>query len=114
MALDVSKELHAGHEAAVEAWAESRCDEFESGRYEAVAAALRSAGDYDKAKECVGSMEHDRDCMSPKGSELQWTVDGANAILALRCCTQSDRHEDFYAHRSAETRAGLRFVTCTL
>ena len=27
---------------------------------------------------------------------MRWNVDGANAILGLRCCTQSDRYEDFW------------------
>ena len=124
---DVSKQLHAGREAAIEAWAEARCDELESGRFEAVLAVLRSADGSDKAQECVGYMERNRDrmryadfraaglcvgsgvvesaCKSIVGTRLKrsgmhWTVDGANEILALRCCTQSDRYEDFWAHRS--------------
>ena len=127
---DVSKELHAGHEAAIEAWAEARCQELDSGRFEAVLAALRSAGDCHKASDCVRYMERNRDrmryaefraaglcvgsgvvesaCKSIVGmrlkrSGMRWNVDGANAILALRCCTQSDRYEDFWAHRSAAT-----------
>ncbi|MXY67801.1 MAG: hypothetical protein F4Y47_04495 [Acidobacteriia bacterium] len=103
---------------------------LESGRFEAVLAALRSAADSDKAQECVGYMERNRDrmryaefraaglcvgsgvvesaCKSIVGMRLKrsgmhWTVDGANYILALRCCIQSDRYEDFGAHRSTET-----------
>jgi hypothetical protein len=36
-----------------------------------------------------------------KQSGMQWTVDGANSILALRCCISSQRWEDFWAHRAA-------------
>ena len=127
---DVSKELHAGHEAAIEAWAEARCEELDSGRFEAVLAALRSVGDCPKASDCVRYMERNRDrmryaefraaglcvgsgvvesaCKSIVGmrlkrSGMRWNVDGANAILGLRCCTQSNRYEDFWAHRSAAT-----------
>jgi hypothetical protein len=33
-----------------------------------------------------------------------WTVRGANAIIALRCCKLSARFEDFWERR-AETKA---------
>jgi hypothetical protein len=36
-----------------------------------------------------------------KQSGMQWTVDGANSILALRCCIFSHRWEDFWAYRAA-------------
>ena len=60
---DVSKQLHAGHEAAIEAWAEARCEELDSGRFDAVLAALRSVGDCQKASECVRYMGRNRDRM---------------------------------------------------
>ncbi len=34
-----------------------------------------------------------------KRSGMYWTVDGANAILALRCCVLSGNYEDFWADR---------------
>ena len=45
----------------MEASAEARCGELGSGRFEGVLAAQRSAGDYHKAKECVGHMDRNRD-----------------------------------------------------
>jgi hypothetical protein len=32
---------------------------------------------------------------------MEWTVKGANAIIALRCVTLSDRFEDFWESRAA-------------
>lgn len=34
-----------------------------------------------------------------KQSGMRWSVRGANAIIALRCCLMSDRFEDFWASR---------------
>ena len=125
---DVSKALHDGNEAAIKAWAEDRCDELKGGRFEAALAALRTANACEKARQCVAYMERNRErmryaefraaglcvgsgvvesgCKSIVGTRLKrsgmrWTVDGANAILALRCCTKSGRYEDFWAYRSA-------------
>jgi hypothetical protein len=36
-----------------------------------------------------------------KQSGMRWSVRGANAIIALRCCLMSDRFEDFWAARTA-------------
>lgn len=36
-----------------------------------------------------------------KQSGMRWTVDHANAIIALRCCQLSGRWEEFWEHRSA-------------
>ena len=35
-----------------------------------------------------------------KQSGMRWTKDGADAILALRCCVLSGRYEDFWEWRS--------------
>lgn len=35
-----------------------------------------------------------------KQSGMRWTVRGANAIIALRCCQKSNRWEDFWANRA--------------
>ena len=34
-----------------------------------------------------------------KQSGMFWTVEGANAIVALRCCMLNDRFEDYWAER---------------
>ena len=36
-----------------------------------------------------------------KRAGMRWTVAGANAILALRCCILSGRFEDFWERRAA-------------
>ena len=33
-------------------------------------------------------------------SGMHWTVQGANAIAALRCCILSGLYEDFWAYRT--------------
>ena len=35
-----------------------------------------------------------------KGAGMHWTVEGADAIPALRCCHLNSRFEDFWEHRS--------------
>lgn len=37
-----------------------------------------------------------------KQSGMRWTVRGANAIIALRCCQISGRWEEFWENRAAE------------
>ena len=36
-----------------------------------------------------------------KRGGMHWTVDGANAIIALKCCLLSGRFEDFWDQRAA-------------
>jgi hypothetical protein len=36
-----------------------------------------------------------------KRTGAHWTISGANAIIALRCCKLSGRFEDFWERRSA-------------
>ena len=35
-----------------------------------------------------------------KGSGMFWTVDGANAIIALRCTQLSNRFDDYWEQRA--------------
>jgi hypothetical protein len=39
-----------------------------------------------------------------KRSGMHWTLNGSNAIIALRCCRLSGRFQDFWERRS-EARA---------
>jgi len=53
----------------------------------------------------VGSGVVEAGCKTVIGARLKrsgsfWTVDGANAIIALRCCRLSRRFEDYWASRS--------------
>ena len=55
---------------------------------------------------CIGSGVVEAGCKSAVGTRLKrsgmhWSVAGANAILALRCCLLSGRFEDLWADRSA-------------
>jgi len=43
-----------------------------------------------------------------KRAGMHWTVAGADAIIALRCCKLSGRFEDFWERRSATAAAGAR------
>ncbi len=40
-----------------------------------------------------------------KRAGMHWAVAGADAIVALRCCTLNGRFEDFWERRSAAARA---------
>ena len=100
----------------VSAWAEARCTELEQGRLDELLDALRSAASCEEARRCCEYIERNRDrmryrdfraaglcigsgvveagCKTVVGNRLKragmhWTVQGANAILALRCCMLS-------------------------
>ena len=54
----------------------------------------------------VGSGVIEAGCKTVIGSRLKksgmfWTVRGANAIIALRCCHLNGRFEDYWEHRLA-------------
>jgi hypothetical protein len=53
----------------------------------------------------VGSGVIEAGCKTVIGARLKrsgmfWTVRGANAIIALRCCRLSNRFEDYWESRS--------------
>ena len=55
---------------------------------------------------CVSSGVVEAGCKHTIGARLKragmhWTVAGANAIIALRCCKLSGRFEDFWERRAA-------------
>lgn len=61
--------------------------------------------EYRKMKFFVGSGVVEAGCRTVIGERLKqsgmrWSVRGANAILALRCCIMSGRFEDFWASRT--------------
>ncbi len=54
----------------------------------------------------VGSGVIEAGCKTVIGSRLKqsgmfWTVQGANAIIALRCCLLNGRFEDYWEERRA-------------
>ena len=128
---DVGKALFGDDKGRVEGWAEARCEELESGRLEAVRAALESVAPVcEQARQCGGYIAHNRErmrypefrrqglcvgsgvveagCktaigMRLKRSGMRWTVAGANAVISLRCCKLSGRYEDFWETHAAPT-----------
>jgi hypothetical protein len=72
--------------------------------FENNAAQMRYA-DYRQKKFFVGSGVVEAGCRTVIGERLKqsgmrWSVRGANAIIALRCCILSGRFEDFWASRA--------------
>ena len=54
----------------------------------------------------VGSGVIEAGCKTVMGSRLKrsgmfWTVRGANAVIALRCCRHSRRFDDYWEYRRA-------------
>jgi len=77
----------------------------ELGYFENNAPQMRYA-DYRAKQYFVGSGVVEAGCRTVIGQRLKqsgmrWSVRGANAIIALRCCIMSDRFEDFWAARSS-------------
>ncbi len=129
---DVAKSIYGAGSDLGKQWARARYDELDAGDIEAVLSALRvhSPTD-DEARKCVGYVDGNRarmryaefreaglctstgvveaGCKTAIGTRckragMHWTVAGADAIIALRCCKLSGRYEDFWERRSA-TRA---------
>ena len=125
----VAKSIYGAGSDLGAQWAHARYDELDAGDIEAVLSALRvhSPKD-DEARTCVGYVDGNRArmryaefraaglCTSTgvveagcktaiatrcKRAGMHWTVAGADAIIALRCCKLSARFEDFWERRSA-------------
>lgn len=116
------------------AWARSRCEEMDEGRIDALIAAVsehtgrseearRCAGYFSANRHrmdyptfealglCVGSGVVEAGCKTAVGVRLKragmrWSVRGANAIAALRCCRLSGRYDDFWRWRADLDTAG--------
>ena len=124
---EVAKLLFAHDKALVEPWAHARCDDLEQGRLDGLLATLRAhAGTCEEAGKCANYIDKNRErmryadfrakglCVGSgvvesgcrtivgrlKRSGMYWSVSGANAILALRCCVLSGNYEDFWAERT--------------
>lgn len=126
----VSKEIYgSGSDLATE-WAHQRYEELDAGRLDELLQALqRHKLSCDEARKCIGYIENNRQrmrylefhqqglCTSTgvveagcknvigarlKRSGMRWTVQGANAVIALRCAQLSrNRFEDFWECRAA-------------
>ena len=119
-----------GDAAWVETWAEARCEDLEACRLDGLLATLRShAASCDTARTCADYIERNRErmrysafraeglCVGSgdveagcklaiatrlKRAGMHWTTDGADAIIALRCCILSGRYADYWEFRAVE------------
>jgi hypothetical protein len=114
-------------------WATSRCSELDDGKLQAIVHELRphAAASHAAAK-CILYIYHNRHrmrypkfhkqglCTSSgvleagckvsigtrlKRAGMHWTLNGANAIIALRCCRLSGRFQDFWERRTESLAA---------
>jgi hypothetical protein len=128
----VGKLIYADSEQGKK-WIQRRYDELDEGRLKPLLKALdRQAAQHSLAGECAEYIRNNRDrmrypdfhaqglCTSTgvveagckvvfgtrlKRTGMHWTVAGANAIIALRCCKLSGRFEDFWERRSERAAA---------
>jgi len=131
---DVAKAIYGPGSDLAEQWAKQRRDELDDGKIDAILAALAlHANTNEEARRCfdfvtrnrrrmrypefraqglcVGSGVVEAGCKTAIGvrckrAGMHWTVAGADAIIALRCCKLSGRFEDFWERRSAAAAAG--------
>ena len=122
-----------GNSEAGKAWIQQRYEELDAGRLSSLVQALHLyARQYEEARECIHYIWNNRRrmrypkfqqqglCTSTgvveagckvvigtrlKRAGMHWTVQGANAIIALRCCKLSGRFEDFWERRSDQMKA---------
>ncbi len=131
---DVAKSIYGPGSDLGAQWAKRRRDELDDGDIDAVLTALGvHAEANDDARKCVDYVTRNRHRMDYPGfrakglcvgsgvveagcrvaigtrlkrSGMYWTVNGANAIIALRACKLSGRFEDFWRRRAAVPATG--------
>jgi hypothetical protein len=123
----VAKAIYGPGTELAEHWTHQRCTELKAGNLDAVLTALSSHFSIKEARECKKYFQTNRNrmrydkfhaaglctssavvesgCKRAVGLRLKqggmfWTVAGANAILALRCCRLSGRFENFWERRA--------------
>lgn len=124
---DVSKVVYGPDSELGKQWTHERCTELKEGKLDAVLAALSQHFAIKEARECreyIKSNRHrmrydqfhaaglctssavvESGCKRAIGLRLKqggmfWSVEGANEIIALRCCRLSGRFEDFWERRA--------------
>ena len=130
---DVAKAIYGADSDLGRLWAHQRHDELDEGRFGDLLDALRiHAGATVEARRCLDYVTTNRDrmrypefraqglsvstgvveagCKVAIGTRLKragmhWTLAGADAIIALRCCKLSGRFDDFWERRSRAARA---------
>jgi hypothetical protein len=129
----VARALYGVDSTRMENWRERRFEELDSGRLPDLLRALRRHADHnEEARKCFQYIHSNRErmrydrfhaaglCTSTgvveagckvaigtrlKRAGMHWTVCGANAIIALRCCKLSGRFQDFWERRMDLRRA---------
>ena len=125
---DVAKSIYCAGSDLAKQWARQRHDELDAGNIDAILDALRMHSPQDdEARKCIDYVERNRErmrypefeeaglCTSTgvveagckvaigtrcKRAGMHWTVAGADAIIALRCCKLSGRFEQFWERRA--------------
>jgi hypothetical protein len=125
---DVAKAIYGAGSDLGEMWAKQRRDELDEGKLDAVLTALHVHAEHnDEARKCLDYVTRNQNrmrypefraqglctstgvveagCKTAIGTRckrpgMHWTVAGADAIIALRCCKLSGRFEDFWERRS--------------
>ena len=124
----MAKAIYGAGTDLADAWAKARQADLDAGRLRALVRALRTqAQTTPEARKCIHYVFGNRHrmrypqfrarglCVSSgvveagckqigarlKRAGMRWTVAGANAIIALRCCILSGRFEDFWERRAA-------------
>ncbi len=125
---DVAKAIYGPGSDLARQWAKRRHDELDEGKLDEMLQALRiHAKANNEARKCfdyftrnrqrirypefraqglsIGSGVVEAGCKVAIGTRLKragmhWTLAGANAIIALRCCKLSGRFDDFWERRS--------------
>jgi len=130
---DVAKSIYEPGSDLAEQWGRKRHDELDAGDLKAVLKALRRHSPKDdEARKCIEYIDRNRQrmrypdfraaglCTSTgvveagckvaigtrcKRAGMHWTVAGAGAIIALRCCKLSGRFEQFWERRAQRNAA---------
>ena len=125
---DAAKAIYGPGTDLAAAWGKQRRDELDEGRFDELLAALEEhAGSCDEAQKTLDYFTNNREkmrysdfrarglCVSTgvleagcksviaerlKNSGMHWTVNGANAVIALRCALRSNRFDDFWERRA--------------
>jgi len=125
---DVAKSIYGAGTDLAKQWARERHDELDDGKLDAILESLRQHSPQDdEARKCIEYIERNRErmrypdfraaglCTSTgvveagckvaiatrcKRAGMHWTVAGADAIIALRCCKLSGRFEGFWERRA--------------
>jgi len=129
---EVAKAIYGPASDLGRQWTKRRHDELDNGKFDALLQALLiHAKTTDEARQCyhyfsrnrhrmryplfraqglsVGSGVVEAGCKVAIGTRLKragmhWTLDGANAIIALRCCKLSGRFDAFWERRSLRSK----------